>query len=66
MGHAKGAIEWIRRTYDVPAKIGGRVIFDGQPGRICSTNAGHLAIHLDGTPVRRRVYTHPTWRMEYL
>lgn len=66
MGHAKGGIDYIRRSYNVPAKIGGRVKLDGQPGRICSTEAARLAIHLDGMPARHRVYAHPTWRMEYL
>jgi hypothetical protein len=67
MGHVKGGFEWMKQHYGVPARRGGRVIFDGKPGRITSTNAaGHLVLHLDGDPPRRRVYVHPRWRMEYL
>lgn len=66
MGHIPGGFDYIRRTYGVPAKPGGRIVFDGKPGRICSTNAGHLTLHLDGDPPRRRHYAHPAWRIEYL
>ncbi|WPH57772.1 hypothetical protein [Mycobacterium phage WXIN] len=66
MGHARGGFDWVRAHYNVPAKQGGRIVFDGQPGRITSVTGGHLALHLDGQPARRRVYVHPTWRMEYL
>lgn len=59
-------MEWIRSHYLVPAKRGGRIIFDGNPGRICSVAGGHLVIHLDGTPESRRFRVHPGWRMEYL
>ena len=56
----------IREAYGVPAKRGGRIIFDGQPGRILAAGlngALRLTVLLDnGT--RRQV--HPTWHMTYL
>lgn len=60
------SMQWIRDHYPVPAKRGGRIRFMGQPGRITSTNAGHLVIHLDGQPAGWRHYVHPCWRMDYL
>lgn len=59
-------MQWIRDHYNVPARRGGRVVFDGKPGRITSTHAGLLVLHLDDTPMSRRSYVHPCWRMEYL
>lgn len=67
MSHICGGFDWIRSHYPVPAKRGGRVEFDGRPGRICSVSSGHLLLlHLDGDPPRRRVIVHPMWRMDYL
>lgn len=62
----RGGMQWIRDHYNVPAKRGGRIIFDGKPGRITSMRGGHLMLHLDGDPPNRRVIVHPCWRMEYL
>ena len=59
-------MQWFRDHYGVPAKRGGRIRFDGRPGRITSGDAGHLILHLDGDPPSRRVRVHPCWRMEYL
>jgi hypothetical protein len=56
------SMEWVRSTYGVPAKRGGHILFDGEPGVIMS--ASHL-LHvrmIDG----ERVLLHPTWRVEYL
>lgn len=66
MSHRKGAFEWLRRMYGVPARPGGRVVVDGQPGRITTVCAGRLVVHLDGEPARRRHHAHPTWRVQYL
>jgi len=48
----------------VKAVVGGRVLFEGKPGRITGATRGYLKIRLDG-------YTHsgcyhPTWRLELL
>jgi hypothetical protein len=55
----------IREFYGVPCKRGGRVNFDGKPGRITQAVQGHhwLYVLLDSG---QRVICHPTWRMEYL
>ena len=66
MGHMKGGFDWVRSHYPVPARQGQRIRFDGQSGRITSVAGGHLVIHLDGEPDRRRHRAHPCWRMEYL
>lgn len=64
-------LQYIRDTYKVPAKLGGRVRFYGKPGTITGADGyGHLIVQ----PLRAedRVYKstrwrcHPTWRMEYL
>lgn len=56
--------EYVRRTYGVPAKRGGRVTVDGQPGRIVSFPGAHLGVRLDAQP-NRTVRAHPTWRVTY-
>jgi hypothetical protein len=58
-----GAMKSIREMYHVPAKRGGRVIFDGRPGVITGTIHAHLRVRLDDG---QRVILHPTWRVEYL
>lgn len=58
--------EWIRRHYDVPAAVGGRVVFthDGRSGTIVSFVAGLLNIHFDGE--RGTTPLHPRWMVTYL
>jgi hypothetical protein len=62
------SIEWIRKTYKVPAKRGGRVEYSGdhppQLGTICGASGGHLSIRLDG--VKHTMPFHPTWKLRYL
>lgn len=58
------SIEYIRKTYKVPAKVGGKIIFEGHPGIITGTNGPHLRIRLDDE--KRSGYYHPTWNIEYL
>jgi len=57
-------MEYIRKFYDVPAKRGGRVVFDGRGGTIVSARNAHLRIRPDDGG--RILLCHPTWRMEYL
>lgn len=59
-------MQWFCDHYGVPAKRGGRIRFDGKPGRITSGSGGHLMIQLDDDPPGWRTRVHPTWRMEYL
>ena len=62
------SMDYIRRTYGVPAKRGARVRFSGAPksmdGSIVGSRGQYLRIrwHGDG-----QVHTHhPTWMLEYL
>ena len=55
--------EYIRSTYNVPAKIGGRIEFKSRPGTIVGANATYLRIRLDGETEINSY--HPTWEMEY-
>lgn len=52
------AIAYIRQTYNVPAKLRGRVYVNGWPATIVGTASARLLVRLDsGGPAR--VY-HPT------
>lgn len=63
-----GNMEYVRKTYDVPAKVGGRVeyLYVEPPleGTIVgATNSGRLRIRIDGKP---KAWTfHPTWMLRY-
>lgn len=62
------SMEWIRRTYGVPAKRGGRVEYTGgkspRIGTITRSFEGRLKIRLDGEETVG-IY-HPTWEIRYL
>ncbi len=62
------SMDWIRKTYRVPAKRGGRVEYTGdgcaEMGTIRSARGGRLMIQLEG--VRHTMPFHPTWRLRYL
>lgn len=67
-GHSRqmdyGGLDYICGHYRVPAKPDGRVIADGQPGRIVGTTGHYLRVLLDAEST---ITTwHPTWHMEYL
>lgn len=67
-----GGMEYIRRTYKVPAKRGGRVKLTHGRGSayatILSAVGPHLRVRLDDGSERRncRIIIHPTWEVEYL
>lgn len=67
-GHdGKGGIHYIRRYYGVPAKIGGRVKYEGREGVITGTSGPHLIMRPDDRKRKgERLILHPTWRVEYL
>ena len=56
--------EYIRSYYNVPAKRGMQIRFEGQDyGRITGTDGPHLRAKMnDG----RVAYFHPTYHLEYL
>ncbi len=63
------SMEYIRDTYRVPAKRGGRVEYSGDRGgprlgTITGTQSAHLLIKLDGEPEPSPY--HPTWELRYL
>lgn len=62
------SMEWVRESYSVPAKRGGRVEYtDGNEvrfGTITSASNGRLNIRLDG--IKRAMPFHPTWGLRYL
>lgn len=62
------SMEYIRKTYNVPAKRGSRVIYSGdgkeEYGTIVSARGGYLNIRLDGA--KRPLPFHPTWKLRYL
>ena len=64
------SMDYIRTTYGVPAKRGGRVEYTGRLGgakllgKISGSRSGYLRIRLDGE--RFSLNFHPTWKMRYL
>lgn len=62
------SMQYIRDTYRVPAKRGGRVEFSGSAlpimGTITGSNGARLRIRLDGATVSLNY--HPTWKLKYL
>lgn len=62
------SIDWIRNSYGVPAKVGGRVEYTGEKtarqGVITGQRGPHLLIRLDGEE-QSNPY-HPTWELRYL
>ena len=63
------SMDYIRTTYGVPAKRGGRIAygFEGiglRTGTIIGARGAYLRIRLDGEKVARNY--HPDWNMIYL
>lgn len=56
------SFEYVRERYGVPARRGGLIRFQGEPGRILSASGGYIFADVDG----RRCKLHPTWEVEYL
>jgi hypothetical protein len=62
------SFDYIRKSYGVPAKRGGRVEYTGSGkiefGTITSANGARLNIRLDG--LKHTIPFHPTWKLKYL
>ena len=58
------SIEYIRKYYNVPAKVGGRIKYKGKCGTIIGATGAYLKIRLDGE--KKSLCYHPTWEIEYL
>ena len=67
-------MDYIRRTYGVPARRGGRLVYTDSAGVefFCTiksaTSSGHLMVLVDDRVpgYRGRMKLHPTWRVEFL
>jgi hypothetical protein len=60
-----GGMEHIRKMYNVPARRGGRIRFEGRDiGTIVAARHGRLRVRFDGQ--KRIAFLHPTWEVEYL
>lgn len=61
-------MDYIRQTYDVPAKRGARVEYTGgkapEQGTITGADGAHLMIKLDSR--KHSLPFHPTWELNYL
>ena len=60
--------DFVRKTYGVPAKRGGRVRFnyrETHEGTIVSFPGPYIGVRFDEDP-GRTVKLHPTWNVEYL
>lgn len=60
------SMDYIRRTYGVPARRGARIAFDYPPkhGAVVSARGACLRVRFDGEQVVRTL--HPTWMVAYL
>lgn len=62
------SLQYIRDTYGVSARRGGRVEYTGngstKQGTITGARGAHVLIRLDGD--KFSVAFHPTWKLEYL
>lgn len=60
------SIDYIRRSYKVPAKVGGfvRCTRTGRIGKITGTRGPYLRIKMDDAKTARSF--HPTWELEYI
>ncbi|MCK5645084.1 MAG: hypothetical protein KAJ19_30065 [Gammaproteobacteria bacterium] len=57
-------MDYIKKTYGVPAALDGRIKFQEKNGTIVGSRNAHLLIRLDGEE-HVGIY-HPTWEIAYL
>ena len=58
------SLDYIRSYYNVPARLGTRVIADGNRGEIRGARDQYLSLLIEGDA--RLTIWHPTWHMVYL
>lgn len=56
-------MEWIRRSYDVPARHRMRIEYDGKPATITGAGGGYLRFRIDGD--KHVTSGHPCYRIVY-
>lgn len=59
------SLEYIRKTYSVPAEVGRGVVCSGLSGVIVGHNGPHIEVLLDKDKPGKTGYYHPTWEVEY-
>lgn len=65
-------MRYIRETYNVPAKRGGRIVYTGSEllgralGTIVGSRGAYLRVRMDDGNPKSLVSLHPTWCIEYL
>ncbi len=64
-------LEYIAKTYDVPAEKGQRVVYHPigrprRPGKISGAWGQYIHIHFDGEEKPSSLCYHPTWAIAYL
>jgi hypothetical protein len=57
-------LDYIRSTYQAPARTGDRVTVDGKLGLITGALSGRLMVRFERAG--RAIPCHPAWRVEYL
>lgn len=60
------SMEYIRKTYNVPAKRGGKVKVSGRLGTIVRARGQYLLVRWADTVGQPCVPCHPTWQVNYL
>lgn len=60
--YSDAALDYVRGYYGVPARVGGRVTVDGDPGQIVGGENQYLLVEFDEG---YEAPAHPTWRVRY-
>jgi hypothetical protein len=61
-----GAMKYVRETYNVPAKRGKSIMFQGKIYYILSAINGRLRIWRAVGRCSEKLLIHPTWEVDYL
>lgn len=62
--HAPSSFDYVRHRYGVPARAGGRILYQGRPGVLTRGKGRYIRARMDGEA--RSIVLHPTWMVEYL
>lgn len=57
-------LSYVREMYGVPAHVGRKVLFNGEPAEIMGGERQYVWIVMGDE--REPILVHPTWHMEYL
>jgi len=57
--------EYVRKNYNVPARVGMRVTVNGKPGIIAEDRGHHIGVNFDSDKPGHVLPAHPTWKVEY-